>query len=67
MAKGSLIARIRCEIEIHVGTWGDDAILGQLAEQVRREGANKVRHLIAGNQGKVIGEPKVVFVRAEEE
>lgn len=63
MAKGQIKARVRCTIEVPVGTWGGGTTdLDALTEQVRREGAELVRRMVHEKQGAVIGQPKVSFV-----
>ena len=59
--------RIRCMVEIPVGTWGGTNVLGELAEQAKGEGLRKLEAIMRNNSGKVLGTPSVVFVMAEEE
>jgi hypothetical protein len=67
--KKSITARVSCVVEIEVGTWGGEGPtdLTKLAEQVRHEGYRKVESLITSQGGKVIGTPKVQFIRMIEE
>lgn len=68
MAKGSINARIQCTIEVSVGAWsGGMTDIDKLAESVRREGRSLVEKMVAGNQGKLIGTPKVLFMVMHEE
>ncbi len=68
----SVKARIRCEIEVDVGTWNSSASFEQLKEQVRSEGRHLVEGVLQGGskitcpRGKIVGEPKVLFVVAME-
>jgi hypothetical protein len=72
--KGTIIAHIKCVVEIHVGNWGGgNTDLEKLAEQVKREGKNKLQRLLSGKAleepqgGKIIGEPQVIFILLEEQ
>lgn len=59
----SVVARVRCVVEVPVGTWNGKATFDELAEQVRREGAKLVEDLVKDKGGQVVCPPRVVFVR----
>ena len=63
----STLERLRCVVEIPVGTWGGTNVLGELTEQAKGEGLRKLEAIMRNNSGKVLGKPSVVFVMAEEE
>ena len=68
MASGQIKARVRCTIEVPVGTWGGGQTdMDALTDQVRREGAEIVRKLAEQVRGVVIGHPKVFFIVLNEE
>lgn len=68
MAAGQIRARVQCTVDIPVGVWGGgNTDLDALAEQVRREGLEKVRKMIQAGQGRVVGEPRVTFIILTEE
>lgn len=56
-----VIMKVRAEIEVAVGTWGNDCTFLQIAEQVRRDGVNIVKDKL-GSVGRVIGTPRVVAI-----
>lgn len=56
-------ARIQVMVEIgNDGSYGENWKLGDMAKQVSEEAINKLRSILHKNGGRVIGEPKVVFV-----
>jgi hypothetical protein len=59
--------RVRCVVDIPVGTWSEGAEFTALSEQAKREGLNKLRKIMQEHHGAVYGEPKVVFVMCEEQ
>ena len=63
MTKGSIKARITCCVEIEVGVWsGGMTDVGSLADQVRKEGKNKLQKILQENGGCVVGSPRVLFM-----
>ena len=65
--KRSVQVRARVEVDIHVGTWGEKAVMADLAEQARREASQSIQALLADKGVKIIGLPKIIFVQAMEE
>jgi len=63
----SVMVRVRCVVEIPVGKWGDSASFDKLTAQAKDEGLRALTKIMQANQGKVIGEPRIVFVTAIED
>jgi hypothetical protein len=61
------IARVQVTVEVEVSAWGGDCQIGQLFEQAKREGLDKVRSLASKNSMTVVGEPKVIGVITQDE
>ena len=53
--------RIRAEVEVDVGTWGDGATFTEISDQVRREGVNLINAKLQ-SVGRVIGRPSVLAI-----
>lgn len=66
-SKVSAKARIRCEVEIEVGTWDGNGTFDELHDQVAREGVRALENMESrgGGKLKVIGTPTVVMVTTE--
>lgn len=65
--KYSIKAHIQCVIEIPVDTWnGGMTDMDSLTEQIRKEGLVKLRKLMEKENGKVIGNTKVILVTLDE-
>lgn len=63
MAKGEIKARVHCRIEIPVGTWnGGQTDLDLLTDQVRKEGAEKIRRMVQEVGGSLVDTPQVFFI-----
>jgi len=62
----SATARIRVEVEVTVGSWSEAATFAETKDQVKREGLQIIRNALAEKGGRIIGEPKCLFVIAHE-
>lgn len=54
----AVLMRIRVEVEVDVGTWGDGATFAELSDQARREGVGLINAKLQ-SVGRVIGRPTV--------
>jgi hypothetical protein len=63
MKKITGAARIQVMVEIsNNGSYGGEWKLEDMAKQVTEEASNKLQRILRENGGRIIGEPKVVFV-----
>lgn len=65
--KNTVKVRVRCIVDIPIGTWSDGETLQHLSEVGRREGLEKLEKIMRDNNGAVCGVPTVVVVIVEEE
>ena len=59
--------RVRCVVDIPVGSWDGDCDLASLSDTAKKEGLQSLQKIMRKNDGAVYGEPKVVFVMCEEQ
>jgi hypothetical protein len=66
-SKVKATARIRCEVEIEVGTWDGSGTFDQLHDQVLGEGVAALSNMESrsGARLKIVGTPVVVMVTTE--
>ncbi|ABL96754.1 hypothetical protein BcepF1.023 [Burkholderia phage BcepF1] len=63
----SVTARIRVEVEVTVGTWGQKNTVADMVEVAKQEGTQKLSNMIYKGGGKIVGEPKVILVVGTED
>lgn len=67
MAKTSVTARAEVTVDLHVGSWGDEATFANLKEQVAREAVQLLKQRLGDAHFSVVGEPIVRFITVVQE
>lgn len=67
MNRPSVKVRIRCIVDLPVGSWGADVTFDELSEQVKKEGVEKLQRIMRDSHGSVYGNPSLIFIQAVEE
>lgn len=66
MSSSNVTMRARVEIEITVGTWGDDINLRDMRAQIRREAEQTIRGKLGSDGVRIIGVPTVTAIMVED-
>jgi len=65
--KNKVKVRIRCVVDLPVGTWGDNDNIAYLAERARIEGTELLQRMVTQFNGSLYGTPKALIIVCEEE
>lgn len=67
MGDTSVTMRARVEIEITVGTWGDNTNLREMRQQLRREALAIINGKLEGSGVRILTDPKITAIMVEEQ